>query len=237
MEAVVVQETWDHLYYTYDLPRIQWRTGGGGFKPPPPEIPKALQIVPNSTRARKLLKIAEFKTTPQDVRKKGSKILKLPSVRNCFTLAMTNKLVVIIHSVKVPKIKNLFSIWNEISCTKLQLPPELVTKGATAPRSPFTLSSVLNWICWTPPRPWTKFLGSPLRGYIIGCRRSLRWAEAFNYWNYEVHDTVWCGPFNYKFRQFRLIDPFSTLLFHHYCVLVSCRWPCLQSGISTGRIW
>jgi len=35
--------------------------------------------------------------------KKGSKILKLPPVRNCFTLAMTNKLVVIINS-KIKKI-------------------------------------------------------------------------------------------------------------------------------------
>jgi len=39
--------------------------------------------------------------------KKGSKILKLSSVRNCVTLAMTNKLVVIIKSHKVPKIKKL----------------------------------------------------------------------------------------------------------------------------------
>jgi len=55
-----------------------------------------------------MLKIAEFKTpTPQDVRKTGSKILKLPPVRNCFTLAMTNKLVVIINSLKVPKIKKI----------------------------------------------------------------------------------------------------------------------------------
>jgi len=52
-----------------------------------------------------MLKIAEFrKPTPQDVREKGSKILKLPPVHNCFTLAMTNKLVVIINSLKVPKI-------------------------------------------------------------------------------------------------------------------------------------
>ena len=46
----------------------------------PPEIPKALQ---NRAKLKpilwKLLKIAEFRTpTPQDVRKKGSKILKLP---------------------------------------------------------------------------------------------------------------------------------------------------------------
>jgi len=45
---------------------------------------------------------------PQDVRKKGSKILKkLPSVRQLFKLAMTNKLVVIINSLKVPKTKTI----------------------------------------------------------------------------------------------------------------------------------
>jgi len=52
------------------------------------------------------LKIAEFRTpTLQDVQKKGSEILKLPPVRNCFTLTMTNKLVFIIK--KVPKIKKI----------------------------------------------------------------------------------------------------------------------------------
>jgi len=39
--------------------------------------------------------------------KKGSRILKLPSVRNCVTSAMTNKLVVIVNSFKVPKIKKI----------------------------------------------------------------------------------------------------------------------------------
>ena len=34
--------------------------------------------------------------------------------------------------------------------------------GATAPRSPFSLSSVLNWICWTPPPP------NKIPGYAIG---------------------------------------------------------------------
>ena len=51
-------------------------------------------------------------------------------------------------------------MWNEISCTKLQLPPEPQNRGLSPSRSPFSLSSVLNWICWTPPR--TKFLGTPL---------------------------------------------------------------------------
>ena len=39
--------------------------------------------------------------------KKGSQILKLPPVHKYFTLAMTNKLAVIINSLKVPKIKKL----------------------------------------------------------------------------------------------------------------------------------
>ena len=51
--------------------------------------------------------------TLQDVQEKGSKILKLPSVRNCSTLPMTNKLVVIINSLKVPKIKKFYYMkWN-----------------------------------------------------------------------------------------------------------------------------
>ena len=77
-------------------PAAQWRTEGP---------PKSRQTQPDR---EKLLKIAEFRTpTPQDVRKKGSKILKLPPVRNRFTLAMTNKLVVIINSLKIPNIKKI----------------------------------------------------------------------------------------------------------------------------------
>jgi len=75
--------------------------------------------------------------------KKDSKMQKLPPVRNCFTLAMTNKLVVIINSLKVAKIKENFTIWNEISSTKLQLPPEPLTRGLPPPdpHSPCPLSS------------------------------------------------------------------------------------------------
>ena len=40
---------------------------------------------------------------------------------------MTNKLVVVINSLKVPKIKKI--LLYEISCTKLQLPPEPLTRG------------------------------------------------------------------------------------------------------------
>ena len=131
----------------------QWRTegsgfGGGGSTPPPRNSegpPKSCQTQPDL----KLLKTAEFRTpTPQDVRKKGNKILKLPPVRNCFTLAITNKLVVIINSFKVPKIKEIllyeikFLVPN-YSC--LQNP----WLGGFRPQIP--VFSVLNWICWTPP--------------------------------------------------------------------------------------
>ena len=88
----------------------QWHIEGEVFQtsPPPPKFRRPTKIMPNSTQLWKLLKIAEFRTpTPQDVRKRGSKILKLPPVHNCFTLAMTNKLVVIINSLKGPKIKKI----------------------------------------------------------------------------------------------------------------------------------
>jgi len=86
--------------------------GGGGLgcstPPPPPKFQRPSKIVSNSTPLWKPLKIAEFRMpTHQDVRKKGSKILKLPPVRICFTLAKTNKLVVIINSLKVPKITKM----------------------------------------------------------------------------------------------------------------------------------
>ena len=92
---------------------MAYRGRGGVFNcstpPSPPEIPKALQNRAKLNPVVKTVKIAEFRTsTYKDVQKKGSKILKLPPVRNCFTLATTNKLVVIISSLKVPKIKKIF---------------------------------------------------------------------------------------------------------------------------------
>jgi len=104
------------LAFTRTVAQHQWRTEGGleGSNPPPPKFRRPSKIVPNSTSLWKLLKIAEFRTpTPQDIRKKGSKILKIPPVRNCFILAMINKLVVIINSHKVPKIKKIYYMkWN-----------------------------------------------------------------------------------------------------------------------------
>jgi len=123
--------------------------GGFGGVHPPPKFRRPSKIVPNSTPLWKLLKIAEFRTpTPQDVRKKGSKFLKLQPVRICFTSAMTNKLVVIINSLKIPKMKKILPY--EMKClvpnySRLQNP----WFGGYRPQIP--VLSVLNWICWTPP--------------------------------------------------------------------------------------
>ena len=137
--------------------------GVWGVKPPwnskgPPKSP-------NSTRLWKLLKIAEFRMpTPQDVRQKGSKVLKLPPVRNCFTLAMTNKLVVIINSLNVPKVKKIllyemkFLVPN-YSC--LQNP----WLGGYRPQIP-VLSLLCPQLNLLTPTPRTKFLGTPLHKCI-----------------------------------------------------------------------
>jgi len=63
------------------------------------------KINPIVKKCSKLLNLG--RQNPKMFGKKGSKILKLQPVRNCFTLAMTNKLVVIINSLKVPKIKKI----------------------------------------------------------------------------------------------------------------------------------
>jgi len=134
----------------------------------PPEIMKAPKIVPNLTRLWKLLKIVEFrKPTPQDVWKKGSKILKLPPVRYCFTLAMTYKLVVIINSLKVPKIKKgllyemKFLVPNYI-CLQNHWP------GRLPPPDPHSLSPLSSTEFVEPLR--TKFLGTPLDGVYSNLR-------------------------------------------------------------------
>ena len=85
--------------------------------------------------------------------KKGSKILKL------FRFYISNdKLVVIINSFKVPKIEKL--LLYEISCTKLQLPPERLTR-ALPPQIPI-LSVLCPQLNLLKPSHRTKFLGTPL---------------------------------------------------------------------------
>ena len=144
---------------------VAYRGGGWGVQPPPPENsedpPKSCQTQLDCEN----LKIAEFrKPTPQDVRKKCSKILKLPPVRNCFTLVMTNKLVVIINSLNVPKVKKIllyemkFLVPN-YSC--LQNP----WLGGYRPQIP-VLSLLCPQLNLLTPTPRTKFLGTPLHKCI-----------------------------------------------------------------------
>ena len=58
---------------------VAYRGGVGVFKPPPRNSERLPKLCETQPDLWKLLEIAEFRTpTPQDVRKKGSKILKLP---------------------------------------------------------------------------------------------------------------------------------------------------------------
>ena len=75
--------------------------------------------------------------------KRGSKILKLPPVRNCFTLAMTNKSVVIINSLKVPKIKKILLYEMKFFVPNYSCPPEPLTRGLPPP-DPRSLCPQLN---------------------------------------------------------------------------------------------
>jgi len=87
--------------------------------------------------------------THQDVQKKGSKILKPPLVRNCFTLAMTNELVVIINSLKVPKIKKIL-----LYETKFLVP------NYSYLQNPWLLPPDPHSLC---PLPSTEFVEPPLK--------------------------------------------------------------------------
>jgi len=154
----------------FSVTAVAYRRGRGwglwGFKSPYSKFRRPSKIMPNSTRLWKLLKIAEFRTpTLQDVLKKGSKILKLLPVRSCFTLAMTYRLVVIITSLKVPKMKKI--LLNEL---KVLLPNYNCLQnpwlGGYRPQIP--VLPVLNWVCWNPPPPkkipgYATFSHIPLR--------------------------------------------------------------------------
>ena len=137
---------------------VQWRTEGGFgvFNPPPTpnseSPPKSCQTQLDCENCYKLPYLGHQHT--KTFGKKGSKILKLLSVRNCFTLAVTNKLV-IINSLKVPKI-------NKILLYEMKfLVPDyrcLQNPWLGGYRSQIPFLSVLKWICWTPPPEQTSWL-------------------------------------------------------------------------------
>ena len=83
---------------------------------------------------------------------------------------MTNKLVVIINSLKVPKIKKILPY--EIPCTKLQLPPETLIKGLPPP-DPRSLCPQLNLLDAPPNK---------IPGYATGCAQDAEsCAKRFGY--------------------------------------------------------
>jgi hypothetical protein len=87
---------------------------------------------------------------------------------------MPNKLVVIISSLKVPKINTILLYEMKFLVPKYSClqNPWLVGYHPQIP-----VLSVLNWICWTPP-PRTKFLGTPLQvtsaDFLLSITRALR---------------------------------------------------------------
>jgi hypothetical protein len=93
---------------------------------------------------------------------------------------MTNKLVVIISSLKYQKLRKFYYVWNEISCTKMQLPPELLTRGILPP-DPHSLCPLSSAEFVEPPPPHRKkFLCRPLFWWItywpvtnFACAKSL----------------------------------------------------------------
>ena len=108
-------------------------------------------------------------------------------VRNCFTLAMTNKLVVIINSLKVPKIKKLllyelkFLVPN-YSCLQN---PWLGGRGLPPP-DPHSLSST-EFV--ELPLLWTKFLGTPLYANIMNIRATDNTFFQHIYWLATTYKT------------------------------------------------
>ena len=110
---------------------------------------------------------------------------------------MTNKLVVIINGLKVPKIKKILLYEMKFLVPNYSCLQNPWLGGCHPPRSPFSLSSVLNWICWTP-------LPSP--------PEQNSWVR--HWWLYSKHNGFslnkkkisFLGGVNKTFRSTRLID-------------------------------
>ena len=77
---------------------------------------------------------------------------------------MTNKLVIIINSLKVPKIEKILLYEMKFFVPK-QLPPEHVTRGLPPPDPRYLCP--LSSTEFVEPPPGTKFLGTPLASNAI----------------------------------------------------------------------
>ena len=108
---------------------------------------------------------------------------------------MTNKLVVIRNSLKVPKIKKI--LLYEI---KFLVPNYTCLRnpwlGGYAPRSPFPLPSVLKWICWTPAyeqNSWVRhctLVHSSINSVVLRQVHSLAKSEFSTGWIFMKFD-IW----------------------------------------------
>ena len=124
---------------------------------------------------------------------------------------MTNKLVVIINSLELSKIKKILLYEMNFFFTKLQLPPEPLTRGrAAAPRSPFSLFSVLNWICWTPHPPeqnsWVCHWEWPVQKHVHGSPWELVADSRITLWE----------PMAYPVRSLYIMQPLTSSNLHFF---------------------
>ena len=118
-----------------------------------------------------------------------------------FTLAMTNKLVVIINSLKVPKIKKilLYEVKFLVPNYNCLQNPWL---GGYHPQIP--VLSVLNWICWTPSKQnswvhlWCHWVSSPqnFKGSLcLHLRLDQLWPWRWRQWSFATlattHPPTW----------------------------------------------
>ena len=69
-------------------------------------------------------------------------------------------MVAVINRLKYQKLRKFYHI-NEISCTKLQLPPEPLSRGLPPP-DPYSLCPMPSTEFVEPPSPEKKFLCTPL---------------------------------------------------------------------------
>jgi hypothetical protein len=112
---------------------------------------------------------------------------------------MTNTLVVIINSVKYQKLRK-FAMWNEISCTKSQLPPETLTSGLPPPDpcSRCPLSST-EFVELPNPHPPKKFLGTPLLE-IATVNINMRWPMYIDHCLETLRIHHHCNHFKHNYK-------------------------------------
>jgi len=160
---------------------------------------------------------------------------------------VTNKFVAIINSLKCQKLRKFnYMKWNFLY--QISAASRTPDWGPTAPRSPFSPSSVLNWICWNPLHPeqnsWLRhWMDVQLCcniyivkcNWLVQCYMCSTWMS--KYWNWDwsnycegescsrkstiVHSSCW------------KINTFNLLL--HWIIVVLYRWQSNTVNFDVGR--